>query len=70
MISSCAGGVKSEVPGDVIPRVENGIEVGQDNLGMDSVDERMCATQQERSGMTYSAISRDDGESCIFHILR
>ncbi len=53
--------------------VEDGIEVGQDNLGMDSVDEETAITREERPGtrtiktVTEFVYSQDgDNEWCYF----
>jgi soluble P-type ATPase len=47
--------VKNQVASiDRMSNVEDGIEVGQDNLGMDSVDEESVATKEKHSGIIFN----------------
>ena len=53
--SRCAVDVKNQVASiDRMSNVEDGIEVGQDNLGMDSVDEESVATKEKHSGIIFN----------------
>ncbi|XP_028395246.1 E3 ubiquitin-protein ligase MGRN1-like [Dendronephthya gigantea] len=51
--SNCVVDVKSQSASvDRVPSVEDGIEVGQDNLGMDSLEEETRRSREERRGST------------------
>ena len=49
--SSCVVDVKDQIAtGDRVLNVEDGIEVGQDNLGMDSLDEETPGAEESLPG--------------------
>ena len=46
--------VKNQVASaNQVPSVEDGIEVGQDNLGMDSLDEETAGARENLAGTKY-----------------